>query len=152
MCYKKTALVNAYQSGVRRCPCCNVQLVWKSNTERPQVNLATIDHIVPKSIGGANTVDNLFVMCRKCNCDRGNKCFVEFVTGRGVSKLEAEKLYKNAHLVSVRGILYNMMVQMQTTAHRKMYVGQIKQVVRNYRKYFNDYLPEFDLLPREVCK
>lgn len=152
MCYKKTALVNAYQSGVRRCPCCNVQLVWKSNIDKPQVNLATIDHIVPKSIGGANTVDNMFVMCRKCNCDRGNKCFVEFVTGRGVSKIEAEKLYKNAHLVSVRGILYNMMVQMQTTAHRKMYVGQIKQVVKNYRKYFNDYLPEFDLLPREVCK
>lgn len=150
MCYKKNAIVNAYNSGVRRCPCCDVQLVWKANPDEPQKNLATVDHMVPRSLGGPDTTDNMFVMCRQCNNDRGNACFVMFVVDRGVSKIEAETLYKQAHLSSVRHLLGTLMNQIQTGVDRKKYKNKIKMVVCNYRKYFNDYLPEFDLLPREV--
>lgn len=31
----------------------------------------TIDHIYPKSLGGADTVDNLQTLCRPCNCRKG---------------------------------------------------------------------------------
>lgn len=31
----------------------------------------TIDHIYPKSLGGADTEDNLQTLCRSCNCRKG---------------------------------------------------------------------------------
>jgi hypothetical protein len=152
MCFKKNSLRAAYQNGLRRCPCCNVQLVWKANPINVQKNLATVDHMVAKSLGGPDTSDNMFVMCRKCNEERGNQCFVEFVSSRGVSKIEAEGLYKNAHLASVRHLIDMLMNQARNPAERKGFKNRVRSVVINYRKYFKDYLPEFDLLPREVCK
>ncbi len=151
MCYKKTALTAAYQNGLRRCPCCNIQLLWKANLENIQKNLATVDHMVARSHGGPDTTDNMYVMCRQCNEDRGNKCFINFVVDRGVSKIEAEELYKKAHIASVRHIICMLMNQVQNGTERKKFKNKIKMVVQNYRKYFKDYLPEFDLLPREVC-
>jgi hypothetical protein len=35
-------------------------------------NAFTIDHILPKSKGGPNTLDNLQPMCKTCNEDKGN--------------------------------------------------------------------------------
>lgn len=32
----------------------------------------TIDHILPRSLGGGDTPDNLRAMCRRCNSSRGN--------------------------------------------------------------------------------
>ncbi len=151
MCFKKTALTTAYQNGLRRCPCCNVQLVWKATPQKVQKNMATVDHMVAKSYGGADTADNMFVMCRKCNEERGNSCFVTFVVERGFSKVEAERLYKQAHIASVRNRLAFLMLNMKSVEERRNIKGKIKSIVGSYRRYFNDYLHEFDLLPREVC-
>lgn len=97
----------AYDSGVRRCPCCNVQLVWKANIDNVQKNLATVDHIVPKSIGGTMHQDNLFVMCKKCNSNRGDQCFVSYLTKHNYSKFKAEEIYKKAHVATLQGIIYS---------------------------------------------
>lgn len=152
MCYKKSSLTLAYASGVHRCPCCNVQLVWKANIDNLQRNLATVDHIIPKSIGGGNVVENMYIMCRDCNCKRDNKCFVKFVTSRGVSKIEAETIYKKAHVASVRNTIMLLMNQVANQADRRKYKKHIQNIVQSYVRYFGDYLPEFDLLPRDVCK
>lgn len=151
MCFKKTALMTAYQNDLRRCPCCNVQLVWKATPQKVQKNMATVDHMVAKSYGGADAADNMFVMCRKCNEERGNGCFVNFVVKRGFSKVEAERLYKQAHLASVRHYLAFLLLHARNVEERRKIKGKIKATVGSYRRYFNDYLPEFDLLPREVC-
>lgn len=37
-----------------------------------------MDHIVPDSLGGANTRDNLVAVCRDCNQAKGNQSFAEF--------------------------------------------------------------------------
>lgn len=34
---------------------------------------ATLDHVTPRSMGGAGSMDNLVAACRKCNNGRGNK-------------------------------------------------------------------------------
>lgn len=108
--------------------------------------------MVARSHGGPDTIVNMYVMCRKCNEDRGNQCFVEFVVSRGVSKTEAEDLYRKAHIASVRHLIGMLMNQVQNASDRKKFKKKVQSVVTNYRKYFKDYLPEFDLLPREVCK
>lgn len=41
----------------------------------PQLNLpdsATVEHIVPKSMGGNRTLSNIVVVCKSCNGKRGN--------------------------------------------------------------------------------
>lgn len=40
--------------------------------------LMTRDHIIPKSLGGANKVDNMNTMCVKCNHKRGNADLDDF--------------------------------------------------------------------------
>ena len=155
MCFKKTALNTAYANGLRRCPCCDVQLVWKSNPEKPQKNLATVDHIVPASWGGADHSDNVFVMCRECNNERATECFVKFVSERGVSKSFAENIFKSAHVVSLQKIIANQFVYIgkdhaEILRHNKNKRKQIKKIIKNYVDYFGDYMPEFELLQKLI--
>jgi hypothetical protein len=152
MSFKKISLRLAYENGVRHCPCCNTQMVWKSFVAEPQKNLATVDHIVPYSAGGANTVQNVFVMCRKCNSERNDACFVEFVTSRGVSKSLAETLYHEAFISTFQTMIYNQfnlsMDRKECNRVCKKRRKIIRDLVGKYTEYFGDYLPEFKLLQR----
>ena len=65
------------------CPVCDCLM---TNSGSPTAdNFATLDHVVPKSLSGGNNVENLRLLCRKCNIKRGNKsneegvyCFRDF--------------------------------------------------------------------------
>lgn len=39
----------------------------------------TVDHIIPSSRGGDNTVENKIASCKRCNCEKGNKNAVEYM-------------------------------------------------------------------------
>ena len=41
-----------------------------------------LDHIVPRSRGGANRVSNLVVSCHECNAEKGNSSVEEFLSDR----------------------------------------------------------------------
>ena len=41
-----------------------------------------LDHIVPRSRGGANRVSNLVVSCHECNAEKGNSSVEAFLSGR----------------------------------------------------------------------
>ena len=52
--------------------CCWCRCETLLNVAESHPRRATIEHILPKSKGGTNHVDNLRVACRACNHARGN--------------------------------------------------------------------------------
>ena len=61
----------AQRDGIDHCPRCNVLLDYSSG-ERKR-NSVEVDHIVPHSQGGTDTVDNAQVVCGRCNRSLGSK-------------------------------------------------------------------------------
>lgn len=47
--------------------------------------LMTKDHIIPKSRGGSDHIDNYQPMCRRCNKEKGNKMPHEYNGGRNLN-------------------------------------------------------------------
>jgi 5-methylcytosine-specific restriction endonuclease McrA len=66
---KRSVQRKVYKRDGRRC--CNC-----GSTER-----LTIDHIVPRSRGGSNALDNLQVLCHDCNQAKGNSLPAVSVSG-----------------------------------------------------------------------
>ena len=56
-----------------------------------------LDHIVPRSRGGANRVSNLVVSCRDCNVGKGNSTVEEFLSDRP-ARLAAVRRIQHASL------------------------------------------------------
>lgn len=69
-----------------KCTYCNItgNAIFKTRNNAGQIHydlyryskhgriLMTVDHILPKSLGGKNNIDNLQPMCCKCNYKKGN--------------------------------------------------------------------------------
>lgn len=53
-----------------KCQCCGEKPGKENNIT------LHIDHIIPFSIGGKDTIDNLQVLCNKCNASKGNRFIV----------------------------------------------------------------------------
>lgn len=56
-------------AGIVRCPLCGAWLDYEQG-RRP--NSAEVDHIMPYSLGGSDDINNVRIICRKCNQSRGN--------------------------------------------------------------------------------
>src|SRR5690625_3314706 len=63
------AIANAIASNITNCPICGVQLDYEYY-KRP--NSAEVDHILPYSRGGTDTLTNTQVICRYDNQRKGN--------------------------------------------------------------------------------
>jgi len=46
----------------------------------PNDIILTMDHIIPKSLGGGDNLSNLIPMCLKCNQTKGNNLNIDFTT------------------------------------------------------------------------
>ena len=62
------AITSALDAGQYTCPHCRTHLDYDT-PGRP--NSAEVDHVIPHSRGGQDTIDNVMVICRLCNQTKG---------------------------------------------------------------------------------
>jgi len=58
----------AHRDGVG-CLYCNSKLI----------HLLTVDHIVPRALGGSDKLNNLSFACRQCNSSKSNMLLTDFI-------------------------------------------------------------------------
>mgnify|MGYP001580414848 CR=1 FL=1 len=51
----------------------------------------TLDHLVPRSAGGSNDATNLCTSCRRCNCSRQDRPWMDFAPGFAVERIETRR-------------------------------------------------------------
>jgi hypothetical protein len=57
------------------CSCCGSELDYglgKNNNNKADVNTPSTDHKIPQSLFGTNDIENLWVICNKCNLLKNN--------------------------------------------------------------------------------
>jgi len=64
---KQLKLFSLYGS---RCVFCGINMVQSKSEFDNQVNRVSIEHILPKSEGGTNRMDNLCLSCNRCNSNK----------------------------------------------------------------------------------
>lgn len=74
--------------------------------------LFTKDHIVPKSKGGTNTLDNFQVMCEKCNSEKGIELSLEInelinkdYIGKQVQKKSGKPFKSKLKINTIKGVV-----------------------------------------------
>lgn len=67
---KKWLLVQSKTNS--KCAYCGIDLLSLDNFN------STIDHIIPKSKGGRENIDNLLPCCRTCNTSKGKKSIEQY--------------------------------------------------------------------------
>lgn len=87
---------NIYKNAHYTCYICGDKV--HRDTGRDNINLATIDHFVPKARGGYSNEDNLKCCCRFCNALKGNILYDDKL----VNYIKKEKkLAKENHIKTV---------------------------------------------------
>lgn len=82
----------------RRCVYCGVQGIPLQ-----------IEHIIPKSRGGTNRIDNLAIACRDCNQKKGNKTAEEF--GHPDIQAQTQKTLKDCAIINAtRWKIYDVLI------------------------------------------
>jgi hypothetical protein len=57
------------------CSCCGSKLNYglgKNNNNKLDVHTPSTDHITPRSMGGTNDLENLWIICMRCNTLKNN--------------------------------------------------------------------------------
>jgi 5-methylcytosine-specific restriction endonuclease McrA len=57
------------------CACCGSLLNYglgKNNVDKLDIHTPSTDHIIPRSLEGSNDIDNLWIICNRCNLLKNN--------------------------------------------------------------------------------
>lgn len=82
--------LGAWYQVLRRdpCPYCGVRMTWCRYDRRQKGTDASRDHIVPRSLGGTTTYDNIAMVCCSCNSHKSNYKLLQFLVKGGLRRRE----------------------------------------------------------------
>ena len=75
------------------CPCCKSKLNYglgKNNLGKKDYETPSTDHIIPKSYGGSNKIDNLWIICERCNRFKNNATYDDVERIKNIAKVLEE--------------------------------------------------------------
>lgn len=75
-----------YERDGHRCVWCLKQVVVKVN--------ATLDHFLPRELGGTNHVDNLITACLRCNSSRKQQPALLFAASLGEPHVVLDRVFE----------------------------------------------------------
>lgn len=88
------------------CHYCGIEFVMlkRSDNGQPHPRAPTLDHKVPKALGGDNSIDNMVLSCHHCNQMKGPLTDTEYkaLLEAGNNKDERKAMLREAH-VSLAG-------------------------------------------------
>lgn len=61
-----------------RCHYCEVEITFSRDDTCPE-RCFHVDHIVARSLGGSDHFHNFIASCQRCNCEKGDRSFAEFI-------------------------------------------------------------------------
>lgn len=75
------------------CSCCGSPLdygIGKNNQGKLDENTPSTDHKIPRSKGGTDNIDNLWIICNKCNTLKNNSTFEDIKRYENIIKVLQE--------------------------------------------------------------
>lgn len=82
------------------CPECGV-VMTESTADASDLTSVSIDHIISKALGGSNSVHNIRVTCRQCNCNKGSKLRLVDLIGFHADQVDAGFTYSKHDRVRI---------------------------------------------------
>ena len=87
------------------CPCCKVAKLdfglGKNNHGKSDSETPSTDHILAKSKGGTNDIDNLWVICMRCNRMKNDATYEDIYRMEGILRVLKEQLTINNNSVTL---------------------------------------------------
>jgi 5-methylcytosine-specific restriction endonuclease McrA len=75
------------------CSCCGSKLdygIGKNNNGKLDENTPSTDHKIPRSKGGTDAINNLWIICNKCNTLKNNSTFEDIKRYENIIKVLKE--------------------------------------------------------------
>ena len=112
----------------------------------------TKDHIVPKSLGGTNTLENFKTMCEICNSKKGNTCtdkdLIEGKIKEGILISSTLKNINSKEYKILKDKIYKFAKELKT--NDKLFLKYKKEIsLFMSENHINPYLNK-DIIPNEI--
>ena len=115
----------------------------------------TKDHIIPKSLGGTNSIENYITMCEICNVNKGNSCSEEDIKNgkhlEGFNPKPQENIggKSNDNINNDNVKIFSKRLKKEDTKYQE-YITFINEYMKEYNT--NPYIVDKSTLPSELVE
>ena len=100
------------------------------------LSMMTVDHIIPRSMGGKNHHKNYEPMCQECNLKKGNDCSLKDLLDYNLKLLNSAKNEKDfsgilKKILKIRSVALSNGVKYKLKNIRKEQLFELKKLIKN---------------------